>query len=166
MLTLNTISGRKGSRKDTKRLGRGQGSGQGTQGGKGHKGALARSGNKRRPGFEGGQTPIFRRLPKRGFTRLGRLNKLALNVRDLEYYDASTFPEISIESLAKAHKIKGTIDHLTILGTGELTKAFKIKAHKITESAQAKITKAGGQVEIVPVETKKPKKAEKAAADA
>lgn len=150
MLRLNTIAAQPGATHKKKRLGRGSGSGHGPTAGKGDKGQLARSGGSVRPGFEGGQMPLYRRIPKRGFHNFARRSIAILNVVDLEKIESKDLNEISLESLRKAGQLKGRYDRLTILGNGELTKAFVVKAHKITPSASEKILKAGGKVEVIP----------------
>lgn len=153
MLTLNTLRAKKGSNSARKRLGRGPASGTGGTAGKGHKGQLARSGGSVHPSFEGGQTPLYRRIPKRGFTSLQDLwyYEAVLNLSDLEKLNPSEFPEISLEGLKKARKIKGRADRLIILGGGNLSKAFVVKAHRLSASAKEKIEKAGGKVELINV---------------
>jgi large subunit ribosomal protein L15 len=151
MLKLNTIKAQPGATHKRKRLGRGSGSGHGPTAGKGDKGQLARSGGSVRPGFEGGQMPLYRRLPKRGFKSLNRRTNAVMNLADLERLDPASFKEVSLETLAAAREIKGRYDRLTILGTGELTKAFSIKAHRVSPAAQEKIVKAGGKVELLPI---------------
>jgi large subunit ribosomal protein L15 len=153
MLKLNTIKAQPGSVQKRKRLGRGSGSGLGATAGKGDKGQLARSGGVSRPGFEGGQMPLYRRIPKRGFKNFARRTQAVLNVADL---NKLAIQEVSLETLTAAHAIKGRYDRLTILGTGEVTKAFTVKAHRISPSAQEKITKAGGKVELLPIPGKSP----------
>lgn len=165
MLRLNNITAQPGSVKQRKRLGRGQGTGQGGTAGKGHKGQLARSGGKVRAGFEGGQTPLYRRLPKKGFTNIHRRTQATLNVMDLEKLDAQALPEVTLATLQSASQVKGRYDRLVILGTGELTKSFTVKAHRVSPAAKEKIEKAGGRVEILPIpaaETVKGKKVKKA----
>jgi large subunit ribosomal protein L15 len=165
MLQLNTIKAHPGAVQKRKRLGRGSGSGLGATAGKGDKGQLARSGGSVRPGFEGGQMPLYRRIPKRGFKNFMRRDTAVLNVGDLEKLDASQFQEISLESLQAANVIKGRHERLVILGTGELKRSWSVKAHKISPSAQEKITKAGGKTEVVVIaepKGKKQKRAEKA----
>ena len=158
MLRLNTIKAQPGATHKRKRLGRGSGSGHGPTAGKGDKGQLARSGGSVRPGFEGGQMPLYRRIPKRGFTNFARRSIAVLNLADLDRLDPAEFKEISLETLTGGKVIKGRYDRLTILGTGEVTKAFSIKAHKVSGSAQEKIAKAGGKVELIPIPGKaKPK---------
>jgi large subunit ribosomal protein L15 len=153
MLKLNTIKAQPGSVQKRKRLGRGPGSGLGQTSGKGDKGQLARSGGHVRPGFEGGQMPLYRRVPKRGFKNFARRSNAIVNVSDLETLNAAQVKEVSMESLIGANLVKGRHDRLTILGTGELTKAFIVKAHRVSPSAQEKITKAGGKVELIPMPT-------------
>jgi len=166
MLRLNTIKAHKGALTSSKRLGRGSGSGLGVTAGKGDKGQLARSGGSVRPGFEGGQMPLYRRIPKRGFTNVLRRTNVAMNLFDLNRLDPKDFKEISLESLVAVNAIKGRYDRLTILGTGELTKAFKVKAHRVSPSAQEKIKKAGGSVELIVIPSTHGKKKTKRAAHA
>lgn len=158
MLQLNTIKAHPGATQKRKRLGRGAGSGLGQTSGKGDKGQLARSGGSVRPGFEGGQMPLYRRIPKRGFTNIHRRTNAIMNVGDLDRLDPKVLTEISLETLRSANRLKGRYDRLTILGTGELTKAFNVKAHRVSPSALEKITKAGGKVEMLLIPGKKPKK--------
>lgn len=148
MLTLNTIHSPKGATKKRKRIGRGQGSGQGTQAGKGHKGQKARSGGGVRTGFEGGQMPIYRRLPKKGFNNSAFRNDYA--VINLEKLEASfEGNEVSKETLVEQRFIKGAQKNLPIkiLAKGEITKALNFKGiQKFSKSAEQAITKAGGQI--------------------
>ncbi len=151
MLKLNTIRAHIGATHKKKRLGRGSGSGHGPTAGKGDKGQLARSGGSVRPGFEGGQMPLYRRVPKRGFKNFARRSIAVLNLFDLEKLDQERFKEISLDILTEANEVKGRYDRLTILGTGELTRALHVKAHKISPSAQEKIVRAGGKIELIPI---------------
>lgn len=151
MLKLNTILAHHGANKKPKRLGRGSGSGHGPTAGKGDKGQLQRSGGVSRPGFEGGQMPLYRRLPKRGFTNALRRSVAIINVADLERLDSKLVKEISLETLVASGLVKGRHDRLNVLGNGELTKAFNFKAHKVSPTALEKIKKAGGQVELLPI---------------
>lgn len=160
MLKLNTIKAQPGSVQKRKRLGRGSGSGLGQTAGKGDKGQLARSGGVSRPGFEGGQMPLYRRIPKRGFKNFHRRTNAILNVSDL---DRLGLKEVSLETLTAENAIKGRYDRLTILGTGEVKGSFSVKAHRISPAAQEKITKAGGKVELLPIPGKTAPKAEKQA---
>lgn len=155
MLQLNTIKAHPGATHKRKRLGRGSGSGHGPTAGKGDKGQLQRSGGSVRPGFEGGQMPLYRRLPKRGFKNIGRRTNAIVNLFDLERLDPKDFQEISLETLTAAGVVKGRYDRLTILGTGEVTKAFTIKAHRISPAAQSKVEKVGGKTELLPIPGKK-----------
>src|SRR3954470_3378959 len=118
MLTLNTIKAHPGATTKRKRLGRGSGSGLRATAGKGDKGQLARTGGKVRAGFEGGQMPLYRRIPKRGFKNFARRTNAILNLKDLERLSTADFKEISLETLGTAREIKGRYDRLTILGTG------------------------------------------------
>lgn len=155
MLRLNTIKAHPGATHKRKRLGRGSGSGHGPTAGKGDKGQLARSGGSVRPGFEGGQMPLYRRIPKRGFTNIQRRSQATLNLGDLERFGLK---EISLETLAGAKKIQGRYDRLVILGVGELKKAVAVKAHRVSASAQEKIQKAGGSVQLIPIPAAQPRK--------
>ena len=135
-----------GSTTAPKRLGRGVGSGLGKTSGKGHKGAKARSGGGKRPGFEGGQMPLTRRLPKRGFTNIYRKEYAAVNVSALECFeDGAT---VTAEALMDAGLIKKTLDGVKILGGGELTKKLTVNVDKVTASAKEKIEAVGGKVEV------------------
>jgi large subunit ribosomal protein L15 len=133
--------------KARKRIGRGTGSGWGNTSGKGRNGQNARSGGGVRLGFEGGQTPLFKRLPKRGFTNFTRTDYAIVNVSDLNVFDAGSVVTLDV-LLAKKIVRKG-LDGLKILGDGELTTSLTIKANKVSASAKAKIEAAGGQVEVI-----------------
>jgi large subunit ribosomal protein L15 len=148
MIRLGELRGAKGSTHKVKRLGRGAGSGKGDTSGKGHKGLLARKGGGRRIGYEGGQTPMIRRIPKRGFHNFTRKEYALIN---LDTISSSGLNEISLESLREAGVIKGNEPFLKVLGVGELKKAVKIKAHKISETAKKKLEKAGATVEVIDV---------------
>jgi len=161
MLRLNTIHAQPGATHRTKRLGRGAGSGHGITSGKGDKGQLARSGGTTRPGFEGGQMPLYRRIPKRGFTNPGRRKMAVVNVVELAKLTGEKISEVSLETLTAARVIKGRFDRLAILGTGEVTAAFVVKAHKVSPSAQQKIEKAGGKVELLAIPGAQPRAARK-----
>ena len=129
-----------------KRLGRGIGSGLGKTSGKGHKGQLARSGGGKRPGFEGGQTPLARRLPKRGFTNIFKTEYSIVNLSDLARFDKGC--EITPSLLVSLGMAKKNMP-VKILGNGEIDKALKVSANKFSESAVAKITAAGGEAEVI-----------------
>src|SRR4030081_2350715 len=151
---------RGGEVKEKKRVGRGQASGTGKTAGRGGKGQKARTGNMNFIGFEGGQMPIQRRVPKRGFTNPFRIEYALINVGDLESLGLA---EVDLEKLPGAGAIKAAKDGLKILGDGELTKAVSVKAHKFSASAKEKIEKAGGKAEqivITPKATPQQRKAE------
>jgi large subunit ribosomal protein L15 len=144
-MQLHDLAPAPGSRKKRKRVGRGPGSGMGKTSTRGHKGLKARSGGSVRPGFEGGQMPIYRRLPKRGFTNIFKTNNAVLNVQDLDRFDAGTV--IDPETLYQAKLVKGRVDGIKILGTGDVTKQFVLKHLLVSKTAREKIEAAGGSVE-------------------
>ncbi len=146
-MKLNELSPAPGSRFSGRRLGRGIGSGLGKTSGKGHKGQNARSGGGVRPGFEGGQTPLFRRLPKRGFKNRNAKHYTEVTLATLDRLEAGT--EVTAESLRELGVIKKINDGIVILGNGELSKKLNIKASRVTKNAQAKIEAAGGKVEVI-----------------
>ncbi len=146
-MDLSNLKPSYGSTHSKKRIGRGHGSGTGKTAGKGHKGQNARSGGGVKAGFEGGQMPLQRRLPKRGFTPLTRKEYVLVNLRDLELFDAGSV--VDLETLGKAGLIAQIKDGVKILGDGDLTKALTVKAHKFSNAAKAKIEAAGGQVEVL-----------------
>lgn len=133
--------------KARKRIGRGLGSGTGNTAGKGNNGQNARSGGGVRLGFEGGQTPLFKRLPKRGFTNFSRKEYAIVNLGELAHLDSGTV--VTLEMLLKHRIIRKPLDGLKVLGDGELSNALTIKAHKVSASAKAKIEAAGGTVEVL-----------------
>lgn len=147
-MKLHTLSPAPGSKKTPKRKGRGTGSGLGKTAGRGQDGQKSRSGGGVRPGFEGGQMPLARRLPKRGFSN-ARFKKTfsIVNVGELNAFDSDTV--ITPELLLEYGFIRKLRDGLKILGNGEVEKAFTIKAHKISKSAEAKILAGGGKVEVI-----------------
>jgi len=145
-MKLHELKPAEGSTHAPKRLGRGVGSGHGKTSGKGHKGQNSRAGGGVRPGFEGGQNPLYRRMPKRGFSNISRKDIVALNVRDLERFENGT--EVTIESLLESGLIKAVKDGVKILATGELTKALTVKIDKVSPAAAKKIIAAGGKVEV------------------
>ena len=136
-----------GSTKSRKRLGRGHGSGLGKTSGRGHKGQKARSGGGVRIGFEGGQMPIYRRLPKRGFTNIFAKEYVEVKISDLNKFDNGT--TVDAEALKAAGIIKKTCDGIKVLGNGSLEKKLTVKAAKFTVSAKEKIEAAGGKVEVI-----------------
>lgn len=146
-MKLSELSPAVGSTKASKRVGRGHGSGTGKTAGKGHKGQNARSGGGVRPGFEGGQMPLYRRLPKRGFYNKFANNYVEVNVRDLEKFDANT--EVTAELLKETGVISKICDGVVVLGNGEITKPLTVKAKKFTKSAEEKIVAAGGKVQVI-----------------
>lgn len=146
-MQLNTIKPAAGSTKDRKRIGRGTGSGHGKTATKGHKGQKARSGGSVKPGFEGGQMPMHRRLPKRGFTPLTRKEYALVNLRQLDAFEAGSV--VDIEALIKGGFVSCVKDGVKVLADGDLTKALTIKAHKFSASAVEKIKAAGGSVEEI-----------------
>lgn len=138
-----------GGSKAKKRLGRGMGSGHGKTSGRGHDGQNARSGGGTRPGFEGGQMPLFQRLPKRGFTNIFAKEFAIVNLSQLDVFEDGTVvtPELLIEAgLVKKNKIGHGIK---VLGNGEISKKLTIQAHKFSEAAVEKITSAGGKTEVI-----------------
>ena len=131
-----------------KRIGRGPGSGNGKTAGKGHKGQNARSGGGVRPGFEGGQLPLYRRLSKRGFNNYNfRTVYATVNVSDLERFDEGT--EVTVELLKNAGLVNKELDGVKILGNGELSKKLTVKANKFSETAKQKIENVGGTTEVI-----------------
>ena len=147
-MKLHELAPAEGAIHKNKRLGRGVGSGHGKTAGKGHKGQNARSGGGVRPGFEGGQMPLTRRLPKRGFTNIWKKEYTTINVSALESFRSGSV--ITAEKLLDAGLIrKLEKDGLKILGNGELNKKFTVKAQKFTQSAKDKIEQAGGKVEVI-----------------
>ena len=147
-MNLNELSPAEGSKKKAFRVGRGHGSGNGKTSGKGHKGQNARSGGGVRPGFEGGQMPIYRRLPKRGFTNIFAKKYTEISVSDLNGFENGA--TVTAEELLSAGIIKKVCDGVKVLGDGELTvKDITVKAAKFTKSAEEKIANAGGKAEVI-----------------
>ena len=146
-MKLFELSPAAGSVKDVKRVGRGHGSGNGKTAGKGHKGQNARSGGGVRPGFEGGQMPMTRRIPKRGFNNIFATNYSTVNVSDLEKFVDGTV--VDAELLKASGLIKKINDGVKILGNGELSKNLTVKAAAFSASAKEKIEKAGGKAEVM-----------------
>lgn len=143
---LSTIRAPKKANEKRKRVGRGMGSGMGKTSTRGHKGQGSRSGSRMMRGFEGGQMPLHRRLPKRGFTNIFRTEYQVVNLADLaELGQADITPEV----LKKARLVKGKDALIKVLGDGELKGAITVHAHKFSKAAQEKITKAGGKAEIL-----------------
>jgi len=146
-MDLSNLKPAIGSTKNKKRIGRGPGSGTGKTSGKGHKGQNARSGGGVKPGFEGGQMPLQRRLPKRGFTPLTRKVYALVNLRDLAQFEPESV--VDVEALSKCGLVGQVKDGVKILGDGDLGHALTVKAHKFSKSAVAKIEAAGGKVEVI-----------------
>ena len=148
-MMIHEITQKVGKYKARKRVGRGESSGRGKTSGRGHKGAASRAGWKRRPGYEGGQMPLIRRMPKRGFSN-AQFRRLfhVLNVRHLEsHFDDGT--EVTPQALVEAGVIRDTSLPVKVLGGGDLTKKLNVTAAKFSESAQAKIEAAGGTITII-----------------
>ena len=146
-MKLHELGPAAGSTTAPKRLGRGVGSGLGKTSGKGHKGAKARSGGGKRPGFEGGQLPLYRRVPKRGFTNIYRTEYAEVNIGSLEIFEEGA--TVTADALKDAGIIKKTLDGVKILGYGELTKKLTVQAAKFTASAKEKIEALGGKAEVI-----------------
>ena len=147
-MKLHELSPSQGSKKAVKRIGRGPASGQGKTAGKGHKGQKARAGRGMRPGFEGGQMPLQRRLPKRGFNNIFATEYAIVNLHDLdERFESGA--TVDAESLKACGLVKKTLDGIKVLGRGEITKALTVKVDAVSESAKAKIEAAGGTVEVL-----------------
>jgi large subunit ribosomal protein L15 len=144
---LHEIQAPPGANKRTKRVGRGPGSGHGKTSTRGHKGQKARSGGGVRPGFEGGQMPLQRRLPKRGFTNIFKKEYAIVNVQDLNVFDDGT--EVTVELLKDAGMVKGVKDGVKVLGNGELEKKLTVKAHRFSRQAEEKIVARGGKAEVI-----------------
>ena len=146
-MKLHELHPAEGSTTAQKRLGRGSGSGLGKTSGKGHKGAKARSGGGKRPGFEGGQMPLYRRVPKRGFNNVFRTEYAEVNVERLEAFeDGAT---VNAQALLEKKIIRKELDGVKILGGGELTKKLTVQAAKFSASAKEKIEAVGGKAEVI-----------------
>ncbi len=145
-MKLSELAPAPGSRKKRKRVGRGPGSGHGKTSCKGHKGQNARSGGGTKPGFEGGQMPLQRRLPKRGFTNIFAKNIAIVNISTLDRLEETT---ITPEVLVKQGVLKSILDGVKILGNGEISKPITVKAHAFSASAKEKIENAKGSIEII-----------------
>ena len=147
-MKLHELSPAEGSKKDVKRIGRGPASGQGKTAGKGHKGQKARAGRGPRPGFEGGQMPLQRRVPKRGFNNIFAKEIAIVNVADLEerFEDGAV---VDAAALIEAGLVKKELDGIKILAHGDLTKKLTVKVNAFSEAAKAKIEAAGGTAEVI-----------------
>lgn len=146
-MKLHELHPAEGSTTAAKRLGRGVGSGLGKTSGKGHKGAKARSGGGKRPGFEGGQMPLYRRVPKKGFTNIFGTDYATVNVENLNVFEDGAVVDAQV--LIDAGLIRKAQDGLKVLGNGELTKKLTVKAAKYTASAKEKIEAVGGTAEVI-----------------
>ena len=146
-MKLHELSPAAGSTKEAKRIGRGHGSGNGKTAGKGHKGQKARSGRGMRAGFEGGQMPLQRRVPKRGFNNIFASKFAIVNVSDLEVFDADAV--IDVKALQDKGLVNKVYDGVKVLGNGNISKAVTVKGTAFSESAKSKIEAAGGKAEVI-----------------
>ena len=146
-MKLQELSPAPGSVRDVKRIGRGHGSGQGKTAGKGHKGQKARAGRGVRPGFEGGQMPLQRRVPKRGFVNIFATNYATINVGSHNVFEDGAV--VDAAALKEAGLVKKTYDGVKVLANGKLTKKLTVKAAAYSEAAKAKIEAAGGKAEVI-----------------
>ncbi len=146
-MKLHELSPAAGSKKDVKRIGRGAASGQGKTAGKGHKGQKARAGRGMQVGFEGGQMPLQRRIPKRGFNNIFAKEIAAVNVSALNVFEDGT--TVTIEALVEAGLVKKALDGVKVLGNGELSKKLTVQVNAYSESAKQKIEAAGGKAEVI-----------------
>ncbi len=146
-MKLNELSPAKGSRSARKRLGRGVGSGTGKTAGRGSKGLKSRSGGSVRPGFEGGQMPIHRRLPKRGFTNIFKKQFVEINIRDLLKFESGSLVDKGV--LIQEGLVRGRNDGIVLLGKGDISIPLTIKINRISKGAREKIEGAGGTVEVI-----------------
>ena len=145
-MKLSELRPAEGATSDRKRVGRGKGSGLGKTAGKGHKGLRARSGGGTKPGYEGGQMPLQRRLPKRGFVNIFRKEWAVVNVKELNRFPAGSV--VDAEALRKEGLVKGTADGVKLLGDGEINRKLTVKVDKASRSAVEKVVAAGGTVEV------------------
>ena len=146
-MKLHEVKSAEGSRRVRNRVGRGAGSGNGKTSARGQKGQKARSGGSVRPGFEGGQLPLFQRLPKRGFHNHSRKEYAIVNLKQLDAFEDGAV--VDIEALVKAGYVNKILDGVKVLGKGEITKKLTVKANKFSESAKNAIEAAGGSVEVI-----------------
>lgn len=146
-MKLHELKPAEGSRKERNRVGRGTSSGNGKTSGRGHKGQNARSGGGVRPGFEGGQMPLFQRLPKRGFTNINRKEYAIVNLDVLNRFEDGT--EITPELLIESGVVKNVKSGIKVLGSGSVENKYTVKAHKFSASAKAAIEEAGGKTEVI-----------------
>lgn len=146
-MKLNELKATEGSRRNRKRVGRGTSSGYGKTSGRGQKGQLARSGGKTRLGFEGGQMPLYRRMPKRGFNNINRKEYAIINLNDLNKFEAGS--EVTIDSLKEAGIVKKELAGVKVLANGKLDVKLTVKVNKVSESAKKAVETAGGTVEVI-----------------
>ena len=146
-MKLNNLTKVPGSTQEAKRIGRGHGSGNGKTAGKGHKGQKARAGHGFRPGFEGGQMPLQRRIPKRGFNNIFAVDVTAINVSALNVFEDGAV--VDLDALKAAGIVRKTCDNVKVLSNGELTKKVTVKVNAYSEAAKAKIEAAGGKAEVI-----------------
>lgn len=146
-MKLHDLSPAPGSTKEQKRIGRGHGSGQGKTAGKGHKGQKARAGRGMRPGFEGGQMPLQRRLPKRGFHNIFAKKIVAINISDLDRFEDGAV--VDTKALLEAGVIHNSYDGVKVLGNGELSKKLTVQVAAYSDAAKSKIEAAGGKAEVI-----------------
>jgi large subunit ribosomal protein L15 len=147
MLSINTLKPASGANRKSKRVGRGMGSGHGKTATRGYNGQLSRAGASIRPGFEGGQMPLYRRLPKRGFHNIFRIEYVAVNLEKLAVFAADA--KVDPEAMRELGLVKNLREGIKILGGGELKHAIHVRAHKFSKSAIEKIEKAGGTIEVI-----------------
>ncbi len=146
-MKLHSLKFNEGARRDRKRIGRGHGSGHGKTAGKGHKGQNARSGGGVPLGFEGGQTPLFKRIPKRGFNNINRINYAVVNLSDLNRFEEGT--EVTLDVLIATRMVRNVKDGVKVLGNGTLDKKLTVQAHAFSKSAVEAIEKLGGKAEVI-----------------
>lgn len=146
-MKINELSPAEGARKKRKRVGRGPGSGHGKTCCRGHKGQKSRSGGGVRPGFEGGQMPLHRRLPKRGFTNIFRKEYNIINVEDLNRFEPNAL--LDAEAFKQAGLIKKVMGRIKLLGTGEISQPVVVRIQKVSKAAREKVEAAGGKVELI-----------------
>ncbi|MGI5879574.1 MAG: 50S ribosomal protein L15 [Syntrophomonadaceae bacterium] len=146
-MKLHELQSPPGANKRIKRVGRGTGSGHGKTSTRGHKGQKSRSGGGVRPGFEGGQMPLQRRLPKRGFTNIFKKEYSIINVKDFNVFEDGT--EVTLELLQQAGLIKNLKNEVKVLGDGDLERKVMVKAHRFSKQAEEKITARGGKAEVI-----------------
>lgn len=146
-MNLHTLKPAKGSKRPKRRVGRGRASGMGKTSSRGHKGQMARSGHKHKPTFEGGQMPLVRRIPKRGFKNVNRITYIPVNLAALDRFEAGT--EVTVEILRAEGLVRGPTAPVKILGNGDLSKKLILKVHAFSAAAKTKIEAAGGVCDVI-----------------